>query len=93
MSPNTHNSNVSTNTPQLTSSPKNDRKLESVVQYSLYFVYNIIISEDQEIFTLKIIHVESFRVFVVHSIFETFLPKMFYSRVKFSWLVSTTKLF
>ena len=31
--------NVSTNTPQLTSSPKNGRKLESIV---LYFVYNII---------------------------------------------------
>ena len=37
--------NVSTNTPQLTSSPKNGRKLESIVRYSLYFVYNIIIFE------------------------------------------------
>ena len=37
--------NVSTNAPQLTSSPKNGRKLESIVRYSLYFVYNIIIFE------------------------------------------------
>ena len=51
---------------------------------------------DREIFTLKIIltknfHADKFSRF--RSILEYFLCKMFYSRVKFSRLVSTTKLF
>ena len=49
-----------------------------------------------EIFTLKIICVKNFRVDKFsrfRSILEIFLRKMFYSRVQFSQLVSTVKLF
>ena len=51
---------------------------------------------DREIFMLKIIRIKNFRVDKFswfRSILEIFLRKMFYSRVKFSRLVSTAKLF
>ena len=51
---------------------------------------------DREIFTLKIIRVKNFRVDKfsrLRPILEIFQLKIFYSRVKFSGLVSTVKLF
>ena len=51
---------------------------------------------DWEIFTLKIIRVKNFCVDKFSRfrlILEIFLHTMFYSRVKFLWLVSTVKLF
>ena len=51
---------------------------------------------DRDIFTLKIIRVKNFCVDKFSRfrlILEIFLRKLFYSRVKFSRSVSTTKLF
>ena len=58
----------------------------------ILFIYKV----DQEIFTLKIIRVKNFRVDKFsrfRSILTIFLCKMFHLRVKFSWLISTAKLF